>query len=608
MKFLIFESKFKLKCVYCSMLVIISLVSITECFQKKDRMSNLNGNMMEYLNSFFSNDIRVNSIKKGGNFPSNSNYRFNEINSSPKNNISSSNTTLEGVFMIQSSAYVDNDKSFPEIELTNKEKYKIPLDKEGWRINTNYNNNTANFLKGKTNFNSNTLFYFYLNDLNVYYSYESNSLNILDAFPINLIQYIERSTSSIFIQGKHEQIYCINLHGNNNINWKMCTPIESSFKEWYCLLKHKLKISDSYCDNKSSPAGNNSIVETVEKKIIQPIFLIPAEARNCNDGWNYDNHGENWECTCKEGNLQTPIDLPFKEAAISTFVKPIFIFNEISPKNTNENFLGNDLEHKPLSLIFKDGAIRIQHDNLGKATTLDGTVYKANEIIFHTPGEHTISGKKFEMEMQVVFYGVTKGDMGKQLLLCFPIKKSPLIYNLFFEDLNINDLPTSTDPIKPIDKTIYIPKIFYNKDDIETPQMKPFSFYTYEGSLSAPPCSENTIVYVVAEPILLSSTTVALFYEALRINLNKECVSDMDIQSGKIIENNRMIQPLNSRAIFYYDHYEMCGIEKKVKVKDKGHYEKIQKTATQYFYVNSDKPSGLPGSLVVSKQEANNLE
>ena len=169
MKFLIFESKFKLKCVYCSVLVIISLISITECFQKKDRMSNLNVNMMEYLNSFFSNDIRVNSIKKGGNFPSNSNYRFNEINSSPKNNISSSNTTLEGLFMIQSSVYVDNDKGFPEIELNNKEKYKIPLDKEGWRINTNYNNNTANFLKGKTKMQVRTILHvdlnnFYFND------------------------------------------------------------------------------------------------------------------------------------------------------------------------------------------------------------------------------------------------------------------------------------------------------------------------------------------------------------------------------------------------------------------------------------------------------------
>jgi len=35
-----------------------------------------------------------------------------------------------------------------------------------------------------------------------------------------------------------------------------------------------------------------------------------------------------------------------------------------------------------------------------------------------------------------------------------------------------------------------------------------------------------------------------------------------------------------------------------------GHYEAVKKTVSQYVWVEGDKPSGLPGSFVVSEDEA----
>jgi hypothetical protein len=35
-----------------------------------------------------------------------------------------------------------------------------------------------------------------------------------------------------------------------------------------------------------------------------------------------------------------------------------------------------------------------------------------------------------------------------------------------------------------------------------------------------------------------------------------------------------------------------------------GHYEKVVKSNTEYFYVDGNDPSGLPGAYVVSKSEA----
>jgi len=37
--------------------------------------------------------------------------------------------------------------------------------------------------------------------------------------------------------------------------------------------------------------------------------------------------------------------------------------------------------------------------------------------------------------------------------------------------------------------------------------------------------------------------------------------------------------------------------------RDEGHYEKVKKNITEFFYVTGDNPSGIKGALVVSKAE-----
>jgi len=130
--------------------------------------------------------------------------------------------------------------------------------------------------------------------------------------------------------------------------------------------------------------------------------------------------------------------------------------------------------------------------------------------------------------------------------------------------------------------------------------LKPFSFYTYHGSLTSPPCSERSIIYVAANPISLGSTAIQMFKEAVKIPDKITSTGDI-IVSHIPAENNRTIQPLNGRVIFYYDAVKFCGanesktsplIDRKKKKRIKGHYEKVLKKMTEYFYVNGPKPSG----------------
>ncbi len=70
-----------------------------------------------------------------------------------------------------------------------------------------------------------------------------------------------------------------------------------------------------------------------------------------------------------------------------------------------------------------NNASRTLNYKIGKIITLNGSVHLAEEITFYTPSEHTIAGKRFDIEMQVVFYGRSKGDIAKQVVFSFLFKK-----------------------------------------------------------------------------------------------------------------------------------------------------------------------------------------
>ncbi len=76
--------------------------------------------------------------------------------------------------------------------------------------------------------------------------------------------------------------------------------------------------------------------------------------------------------------------------------------------------------------------------------------------------------------------------------------------------------------------------------------------------------------------------------------------------------NNREIQPRNNRRITFFDKNDVKthGIESIERLRARqenqtnGHYERIKKKATRYFYVGDMQPSGIPGAVVISPKEA----
>jgi len=343
----------------------------------------------------------------------------------------------------------------------------------------------------------------------------------------------------------------------------------------------------------------------VIKKVLQPVIMIPFASPMCNENYNYNSLGVEWECDCKDGKEQSPIDLPKKEKSTQSPIKPIFEYYEVEAKQVKTPADGAIKKHEKLKIQLEDGAIRIKYSNLGELVTIDGSIYRAQEIVFHTPAEHQIDGKRYDMEMQIIHYGETSGDIAKQAVLCFLFEKKPGVYNKFIDDIDFFNLPNQIRNTRNLENNIYIPKVFYNSESEDVAIMKDFSFYTYQGSLTAPPCTERTIMYVAAKPIPLGTTAIQLFQESLRMPDLMSTKGDLVISTATPY-NSRGLQKRNGRQVYYYDAKEECANPAPDKGKRRrfGHYEKVPKTLSQYYWVSNGNPSGMPGSFVVSKQEA----
>jgi carbonic anhydrase len=446
-------------------------------------------------------------------------------------------------------------------------------------------------------------FWFRLSTVNLYYSVYQEDVNILGALPIKEIIRIDEIVQD-FIEGK--EIFCFYILDKLKHDWRLCNHQKEISMKWMCFINNLIGKSSKNCEKDTN---DPTIIE--EHTVIQPVIIIPLPSRFCNQDWNYQQTGADWECGCSEGKEQSPIDLPHKLNAIDSAIAPLFLYNNIGADNLDLKNMKDYLTFKKdkITLAYQDNMLKILYEHIGKITTADGSTFIAKEIVFHTPAEHTIEGKRYDMEIQIIHHGVK--EIGKQTTLSFLIEKTPGIYNQFFDELNFFYLPNQVQPETVLEQ-LYLPKIFYEKTNESdeyntTPDIKPFSFYTYQGSLTFPPCSENTIVYVASKPIKLGSTALSLFQEALKKPDYKNELGDI-ITSDWIPISNRSVQARNGRPIFFYDHEKYCGPDADEKhEEEQGHFEKITTTIDKYFYVTNEKPSGMPHSFVVSKTEAEGL-
>lgn len=133
------------------------------------------------------------------------------------------------------------------------------------------------------------------------------------------------------------------------------------------------------------------------------MLLEEYAGKNCAYDFDYDQDGKDWKCNCNEGWMQSPIQIPPKDATMK--VKEYY--------KTDYHEIDND----DLDLIYDRGIIRIvpEKDNKDKDKTWgtlsaydDSQIFEAYEIQIHTPAEHYFAetGKELQMEVQILHRAV----------------------------------------------------------------------------------------------------------------------------------------------------------------------------------------------------------
>ena len=200
--------------------------------------------------------------------------------------------------------------------------------------------------------------------------------------------------------------------------------------------------------------------------------------------------------TCGSGTTQSPIDIPDAHARKGDLPPLLFNYKAV-----------------PLKIVDDGHTIQVNYPP-DSWLSVEGKRYELVEFHFHKPSETKINGKGQEMDVQLVH----KDKDGKLAIVAVFLdqgKENPLIKTLW------SSLPETKE------KEMVLPDVKINAFGL-LPQNK--EYYTFKGSLTTPPCTENVTWYVLKVPSQISPEQVARF--------------------GKIYPMNaRPVQPLNDRDI-----------------------------------------------------------
>ncbi|CAK60812.1 unnamed protein product (macronuclear) [Paramecium tetraurelia] len=156
--------------------------------------------------------------------------------------------------------------------------------------------------------------------------------------------------------------------------------------------------------------------------------------------------------------------------------------------------------------------------------------YYARQFHIHTPSEHQVDGKNFDLEVHFVHQAVEDGEQS-----CNDIRNKLTVFGLLFQQSNT---ATDYEVFKPwFDDTVNRVTSFDMNDFFQ--RMTDKTYYHYTGSLTTIPCSQTVNWYVFTSPLPISKSQFKQFQDFL---------DNDDYFPNKA--NNRPTQNLNGRTLY----------------------------------------------------------
>ena len=172
-----------------------------------------------------------------------------------------------------------------------------------------------------------------------------------------------------------------------------------------------------------------------------------------------------------------------------------------------------DYKLSPLHIVDNGHTIMINYAP-GSFIRVSGKQYELKQFHFHRPSEEKINGHAFEMVAHLV-HTDADGNLAVVAVLLNKGGDNAPVHELW------NDLPKEKEKEETLDKF-----------QIDLTQLLPVNrgYYTFPGSLTTPPCTENVTWFVLKQVVTISSEEIVRFSNLYR-------------------NDARPTQPLNGRVV-----------------------------------------------------------
>lgn len=222
-------------------------------------------------------------------------------------------------------------------------------------------------------------------------------------------------------------------------------------------------------------------------------------------------HPEHWGYGDQDGpNHWGDLNPEFAECKTGRHQSPIDIRN---PRSADLPAIRFDYKPSPLHIIDNGHTVMINYA-AGSSMMVGDKRYALKQFHFHRPSEETINGKGFEMSVHMV-HADQNGNLAVIAILLKEGEQSTLLRVLW------NNLPQQREKEERFDSI-----------QVDASGLLPSdrSYYTFPGSLTTPPCTENVTWFVLKHTLTASSAQIQQFSELYR-------------------NNARPTQPLNHRIV-----------------------------------------------------------
>jgi carbonic anhydrase len=241
----------------------------------------------------------------------------------------------------------------------------------------------------------------------------------------------------------------------------------------------------------------------------KPTQTENASARPAHWGYTGDVAPAKWGglspvyAACEKGLIQSPIDIPTGGGAATAPLK--FDYRTTALKIAHH-------EHV-IDIVDNGHTIQITPEE-GSTLTTARSQYALKQFHFHTPSEHTVGGKSFPMEVHFVH----QSDAGQFAVVSALFVEGAANANLekLIKHFPAQKGDTNHVPDEQLDLAAQLPT--------KSPA------YSYLGSFTTPPCTENVEWFVLQQPVTASAAQLKAFADRLH-------------------HNNRPVQPLHDRKV-----------------------------------------------------------